>query len=202
MERTVQKKTRGRPRSFDCDAVLDRAVRVFWQHGYDGASLDDLTKAMGIGRPSLYAAFGDKRGLFLRVLERYGDTIGRDGVEALAAPGIRDALKGMLGRALDAQTARDCPSGCLVASSVGAALGTVEGVDEVLGAMSCGTETVLADRMAAAIEAGELPADFPLRERARLFNDLMHAQARRARVGEDAAALRTEIASKIDAVLR
>ena len=60
----------GRPRGFDVDAALDRAAEVFRTRGYDGASLDDLTAAMGIGRPSLYAAFGDKRKLFMRCLER------------------------------------------------------------------------------------------------------------------------------------
>jgi AcrR family transcriptional regulator len=62
---------RGRPRAFDIDAALDAAVDVFWRHGYAGAGLTDLTEAMGIGRPSLYSAFGDKAQLFQRALERY-----------------------------------------------------------------------------------------------------------------------------------
>jgi AcrR family transcriptional regulator len=62
---------RGRPRAFDVDAALDAAVDVFWRHGYAGAGLTDLTEAMGIGRPSLYSAFGDKAQLFQRALERY-----------------------------------------------------------------------------------------------------------------------------------
>jgi AcrR family transcriptional regulator len=61
----------GRPRSFDIDGALDRALRVFWRKGYEGASLSDLTKAVGVNRPSLYAAFGDKEALFRKALDRY-----------------------------------------------------------------------------------------------------------------------------------
>src|SRR5580692_5598487 len=61
----------GRPRSFDIDGALDRALQVFWRTGYEGASLTDLTKAVGVNRPSLYAAFGDKEALFRKALDRY-----------------------------------------------------------------------------------------------------------------------------------
>src|SRR5882724_13552824 len=63
----------GRPRSFDPNKALDRAMRLFWRKGYEGTSLSDLTKAMGISRPSLYAAFGDKEALFRKALERYAE---------------------------------------------------------------------------------------------------------------------------------
>ena len=64
---------RGRPRSFDVERALDQALKVFWSKGYEGASLPDLTEAMGINRPSLYAAFGNKESLFRRVMDRYAD---------------------------------------------------------------------------------------------------------------------------------
>src|SRR5262245_46755403 len=73
----------GRPRSFDAGEALEQALKVFWRKGFEGASLDDLTEAMGINRPSLYAAFGNKEQLFRRALERY---------EALHASRIREAL--------------------------------------------------------------------------------------------------------------
>ncbi|MCX5540073.1 TetR/AcrR family transcriptional regulator [Paraburkholderia sp. CNPSo 3076] len=72
---TVEKKRgRGRPRSFDVDVALDRAVEIFWKNGYEGADLDTLTEAMEINRPSLYAAYGDKRALFFKAVERYYQT--------------------------------------------------------------------------------------------------------------------------------
>ncbi|MGO7335630.1 TetR/AcrR family transcriptional regulator [Rhizobium leguminosarum] len=67
----LEKRGRGRPRAFDVDAALDGAVEVFWKNGYEGADLTALTEAMGINRPSLYAAYGDKRALFFKAVERY-----------------------------------------------------------------------------------------------------------------------------------
>src|SRR5688572_3296306 len=71
--RTAPKRSQGpgRPRSFDPDLALDRAMRIFWRQGFEGTSLADLTESMGINRPSLYAAFGDKAALFQRAVERY-----------------------------------------------------------------------------------------------------------------------------------
>src|ERR1700674_5103645 len=65
------RRPRGRPRSFDREAALERAMEVFWRQGFEGSSLHDLTEAMGINPPSLYAAFGDKEHLFLEAVERY-----------------------------------------------------------------------------------------------------------------------------------
>ena len=70
-------KPRGRPRSFDEAEALEKATQVFWSKGYDGVTIDDLVDGMGVGRPSLYAVFGDKRAIFLRVLEAYAETQGR-----------------------------------------------------------------------------------------------------------------------------
>ncbi|WP_280299880.1 TetR/AcrR family transcriptional regulator [Nocardia abscessus] len=79
----------GRPRSFDIDSALDRALEVFWRYGYEGAALSDLTAAMGVNRPSLYAAFGSKAELFDRALERYVDGPGHYVAEALELPTAR-----------------------------------------------------------------------------------------------------------------
>ena len=87
---------RGRPREFDADQALDRALRVFWRKGYEGASLLDLTRAMGINRPSLYAAFGDKRALFRKALDRYVDGPAAYVGEALKAPTGRGVVERLL----------------------------------------------------------------------------------------------------------
>ena len=76
-------KARGRPLSFDRDAALDKAMHVFWEHGYEAASISELTSAMGITPPSLYTAFGDKEHLFLEAIERYATGPGGFGQRAL-----------------------------------------------------------------------------------------------------------------------
>src|SRR5882724_6357466 len=87
---------RGRPRTFDIDAALDAALHVFWRKGYDGASLADLTGAMGINRPSLYAAFGNKEALFRKALDRYVDRPAAFVLEALSAPTARAVVEHLL----------------------------------------------------------------------------------------------------------
>src|SRR5690349_6465517 len=84
---------RGRPPAFDPDAALDRAMHVFWAKGYEGASLSNLTRAMRINRPSLYAAFGNKEQLFKKVLDRYLDGPVAYFGKALAAPKARDVVE-------------------------------------------------------------------------------------------------------------
>ena len=79
----------GRPRAFDIDKALDRALKVFWRKGFEGASLHDLTRAMGINRPSLYAAFGNKEALFRRALDRYDSGPAGYVHEALEEPTAR-----------------------------------------------------------------------------------------------------------------
>src|SRR5271155_5276389 len=83
----------GRPRSFCTDTVLDRAMAVFWRKGYEGASLADLTEAMGINPPSLYAAFGNKEGLFRAVLERYDGRRKELMDRVLAAPNAKSVAR-------------------------------------------------------------------------------------------------------------
>src|SRR5712672_80887 len=105
---------RGRPRDFDVDEALDRALEVFWRRGYEGASLPDLTAAMGINRPSLYAAFGSKEGLFRRALDRYAEGPAAYVREALDEPTARRVAERLLGGAAERLTDPRNPGGCLV----------------------------------------------------------------------------------------
>ncbi len=84
---------RGRPRSFDETGALEKATQVFWSKGYDGVTIDDLVAGMGVGRPSLYAVFGDKRTLFSRVLRAYAEAKGALAAKALFSP---QSLRGSL----------------------------------------------------------------------------------------------------------
>jgi TetR/AcrR family transcriptional repressor of nem operon len=104
-----------RPREFDPDTVVDRAMQVFWAKGYEAASLDDLCDSTGLNRSSLYAAFGDKHALFLETLKRYGDRAVARVTAALSRPvPIREALAGFLAEMIDQIVAGPGRSGCFI----------------------------------------------------------------------------------------
>src|SRR5256714_9940472 len=105
---------RGRPRAFDPDAALERAMHVFWAKGYEGASLSDLTRAMRINRPSLYAAFGNKEELFRKVLDRYMNGPLAYFGKALAAPKARDVIEQIFLGAANMPSDPRTTAGCLV----------------------------------------------------------------------------------------
>jgi len=114
----------GRPRNFDENAALDAAIDVFSRYGYEGASLDQLTEAMGINRPSLYGAFGDKADLFEKAVARYAEGPGRAGVAAIeAAPDLDTAIRDFFGVVQANSCMRNRPPGCLVACVLGEATG-------------------------------------------------------------------------------
>jgi TetR/AcrR family transcriptional regulator, copper-responsive repressor len=107
--------TKGRPRSFDRDDVLRRAMLLFWKHGYDATSISLLTEAMGIGAPSLYAAFGDKRALFKEALEHYMTTYGSFMIQARQCESDpRAAIERMLLEAAAMFTSAEHPPGCMI----------------------------------------------------------------------------------------
>src|ERR1700745_3548941 len=104
----------GRPRAFERVGALDRAMHVFWAKGYEGAALSDLTRAMRINRPSLYAAFGNKEQLFRKVLDRYMNGPLAFFQKALAARKARDVVEQIfLGTARMAEDP-SIPTGCLM----------------------------------------------------------------------------------------
>ncbi len=102
---------KGRPREFDCDAALANAMQVFWSKSYTGASLTDLTEAMGITRPSLYAAFGNKDALFKQAFDLYGADRLAYAFAALEAPTAREVVKQLLAGTIDNVTSEN--RGCL-----------------------------------------------------------------------------------------
>ena len=104
----------GRPRAFDCDIALDQAMEVFWRHGYEGATIAQLTDAMGINPPSLYAAFGSKEGLLKAALDRYTARRAAWMDDVLSAPTARDVAERMLMGVAERQTDPANPPGCLL----------------------------------------------------------------------------------------
>lgn len=110
---------RGRPRGFDLDIALDRALQVFWRHGYQGASLSDLTAAMGLSKPSLYAAFGDKQALYLKALERYATLQMEQHLAVFNTEAdVRQALKTFLHAMAAALTDPKLPGGCFIVNGI------------------------------------------------------------------------------------
>nr|WP_245447346.1 TetR/AcrR family transcriptional regulator [Methylobacterium sp. 17Sr1-1] len=109
----------GRPWSFDRDAAIDTAMLLFWRHGYEGVSIGDLTKAIGIAPPSLYAAFGSKADLYRRAVERYEETRGGLDLAAIrSAPSLPDAVRVLLTGAVTAVTQRQDERGCMISSGL------------------------------------------------------------------------------------
>ena len=148
----------GRPLSFDRDAALHQAMLLFWRHGYEGTSLSDLTAAMRVTSPSIYAAFGDKRRLFLEAVDRYltGPVTAKSIIADAAT--ARDAAAGLLHASVAGFTGADTPPGCLLASATISCSAAAMDVQKALAARRQGIEADLRARILQALAIGELPA--------------------------------------------
>src|SRR6266699_5083482 len=167
----------GRPRSFDPDTALDRAMHVFWAKGYEGAALSDLTRAMRINRPSLYAAFGNKEQLFRKVLDRYVDGPLAYFSKALAAAKARDVIEQIFFGAARMAGDPRFPSGCLMvqgALAVGNAAGAIR---KEAAARRGGAEVALRRRLQRAKREGDLPPTADSAELARYVMTVLQGLA-------------------------
>lgn len=149
----------GRPLSFDREAALTTAMHLFWHHGFEATSIAELTKAMRITPPSLYAAFGDKRRLFLEAVDRYlgGVDAVTKGVDDAAT--ARDAARELLIAAAVGHTGEDTPPGCLLASSIVTSSVEASDVREELAAIRRRIEAALRSRIERDVRDGMMPAD-------------------------------------------
>ena len=158
MECVIQRACKGRPREFDIDQALSAALRVFWTNGYEGASLTDLTAAMGVTRPSLYAAFGNKESLFRKALDLYErEKLAYVG-EALNAPTSREVAERLLRGALEMQTSECEPRGCLRVISSVSCSPEAESIREELMVRRRSSQSALCERMQRAQDEGDLAA--------------------------------------------
>jgi AcrR family transcriptional regulator len=187
----------GRPRAFDAERALDRALAVFWKKGYEATSLADLTAAMGINPPSLYAAFGNKEALFLKVIQRYSDGPGRYLIDALAAPTAREVVRRMLSDAADLQTGQ--PRGCLIVNATAARAEATPGIRHDLKARAEAGELALRRRLERAKAEGDLPADADTAALSRFVNTLIQGMAIQAAGGATRAGLQRVIDTALKA---
>ena len=149
----------GRTRAFDADEALERAVTVFWTKGYEGTSLSELTEVMGINRPSLYAAYGNKQELFRKALERYGEGPSSYERKALAKATARDVAAGLLRGAADVQTDPNTPAGCLATLGTTYCADDSSPVGKMLISSRLAGHAAIRKRFERARAEGDLPAD-------------------------------------------
>ncbi|MET7574733.1 TetR/AcrR family transcriptional regulator [Streptomyces sp. NPDC005492] len=188
----------GRPRGFDADDALERAMLVFWRQGYEGASLADLTAAMGITRKSMYAAFGNKEELFRKALERYTEGPASYADRALEQPSAREVATAFLAGSVRTTTRPGGPAGCLGVQGSLAAGEAGRVAQDTLIAWRDEGRARLRDRFRRAADEGDLPPDADPELLARYVMTVSTGIAVQAAGG----ATRSELQQVADAALR
>jgi TetR/AcrR family transcriptional regulator, copper-responsive repressor len=188
---------RGRPRSFDRDAALERAMEVFWKHGFEGASLSDLTEAMGINPPSLYAAFGDKEHLFLEAVERYQEKRGAACPYA-DAPTARDAVERLLTYTAS-EFSRPCnPRGCLMVMAATTSSTSSPQLQAALAERRAASRARLKARIDRGVREGELPRGTNTATLADFYATILSGMSLQARDG----ASRRRLMATVESAMR
>lgn len=176
-------KKRGRPRAYDPATAVARAADTFWKAGYAGTSLDDLSEATGMNRPSLYAAFGDKRDLYLKTLEHYRDEARAVARAALTdRPPLKVFLKRFYGKALELYL-EGGPRGCYSIGTAATVAAVDDGVRAFLAESMRTTDSFLKHQIEKAKERGEIAADADAAALAYLASATLHTLAVRSRAG-------------------
>lgn len=188
----------GRPRGFDADEALERAMLVFWEQGYEGASLTDLTGAMGITRTSMYAAFGNKEELFRKAMQRYAEGPAAYAVRALEEPTARQVATAFLTGSVRTTTRPGCPAGCLAVQGSLAAGDLGRPARDTLVAWRDEARSRLSDRFRQAVDDGDLPPETDTGLLARYLMTVSNGIAVQAAGG----AAREELQQVADAALR
>ena len=192
-------KPRGRPLSFDRDAALEQAMHVFWERGYEAASITDLTAAMGITPPSLYTAFGDKEKLFLQAIERYALGPGSAGPRALAEePTARGAIERWLKEAAEELTRPCHPKGCMVVMATTNCSVAAEHVQTALTKRRAAAIAAIKLRIQQGIDRGELAADTDAKALSNFYSTVYQGMSMQAKDG----ATRTSLMATVDAAMR
>ncbi|MDX6348407.1 MAG: hypothetical protein QOF84_3197 [Streptomyces sp.] len=192
--------SRGRPRTFDRDVALAQATHLFWTRGYEATSIADLTQAMGINAPSLYAAFGDKRTLFQEVVETYGRTFGAFTGRALDEEReTRTAFERLLREAAETYADPLHPAGCLIINATTNISAKDDDIAEGLRDLRNSNLHAFAERISKDISIGQLPADTDSMALARFYACVIQGMSQQARDGATAKELLGVATTAMDA---
>lgn len=196
----AEPKRRGRPRAYQPEVALARALDVFWKEGFAGASLDDLSAATGMNRPSLYGAFGDKRELYIKTYEAYRDRARTRMGEAFAAElPLRDMLEKIYSIALDMYlSGKDGPRGCFTVMTAASEAVLDPAIRELVITGLVETDRFFARIFRRALERGELPASSDPQVLAQLASATLHTIAVRARAQVPRAELEAIVKGALD----
>lgn len=173
----------GRPREFNVEKALDAALKVFWRKGYEGASLPDLTKAMGINRPSLYAAFGNKETLFRKAIDRYVECSASHVREALREPTARGVAQRLWRGGIDLTTGSRNPRGCFLVQAALACGDEADCIRREVAKRRSLLESRLRERFEHAVSEGDLPPSADPADLAKYVATIAHGIAVQAAGG-------------------
>jgi TetR/AcrR family transcriptional regulator, copper-responsive repressor len=150
---------RGRPRSFDTDEVLGRARDIFWRYGFAGTSMDQLSAATGLHKPSLYGAFGDKKKLYLAALDNYLAEVRASFAEAFALPDLFESLQAMIEAATDKFTQSDSGFGCFMMNTAMPEAADDPDISRVVREAMDSLDRAFVRRFEKAMDTGQIPPD-------------------------------------------
>lgn len=192
--------TAGRPREFDYDQALTKAMHVFWKKGYEGTSMPDLTEAMGMNRPSIYSAFGNKEELFSKALELYQKNAGENFVKALAAPKLHDAIENFLLVTANAVSCTESPKGCLLVQGALACSDEAEAAKNLALSHRQDMTSMLHDRFKKGLKDGDLPAKTNTEGLARFYATVMHGMSIQSASGASCKELKEIVKNALQAL--
>jgi AcrR family transcriptional regulator len=184
---------RGRPKAFDPDRALDAALRVFWGKGYEGASLADLTAAMRINKPSLYATFGDKATLFREVVDHYMRRQSGLWDDAFRLPTAKGSIARILTSVADGLTNGKNPHGCLLVQAALSCGDETDCIKKELAAKRAESETLMRTRLQRAQAEGEIPRSVDVAALSRFFSTILRGMSVEASGGATRVQLQTVI---------
>lgn len=179
------KKSRGRPKVFDREVALDKAMTLFWQHGYEATSLADLVEATGAKAPTLYAEFVNKEGLFRAVLDRYISRFAAKHEAQLFCEekSVEDALRGYFRAVATCFTSKDTPAGCFMINTSATLAASSKEIARTLKSRHAMQEKTLCEFLTQRQARGEIPPNKCIGELAQFLNCILQGMSISAREG-------------------